>query len=74
MYLSRAAIALLSTVLGCRQFIQWVEAFGRSSLSHSHRSPTKLAVAFESAEEQEEDRVWPHHCWEQEDEPEEESQ
>ena len=55
MYLSRAAIALLSTVLGCRQFIQWVEAFGRSSLPHSHRSPTKLAVAFESAEEQEEE-------------------
>jgi len=55
MYLSRAAIALLSTVLGCRQFTQWVEAFGRSSLPHSHRSPTKLSVAFESAVEQKEE-------------------
>jgi hypothetical protein len=55
MYLSRAAIALLSTVLGCRQFTNWVEAFGRSSLPHSHISPTKLSVALESAEEQAEE-------------------
>jgi hypothetical protein len=52
MYLSRAAIALLSTVLSCWQFTHWVKAFSRSSLPRSHGSPTKLSGALESAEEQ----------------------